>query len=115
MRREERIDELQEEFAKHVEEQTSKKRRNYVSVEQNRGKKKEYSQGSSGVTIKTREKPEAIHLPTNATKQHLNYSEQGCNPETSLENVSSALYSVLLSEFRGLRTVQLSTRAQFKG
>ena len=84
MRREERIDELQEEFAKHVEEQTSKKRRNYVSVEQNRGKKKEYSQGSSGVTIKTREKPEAIHLPTNATKQHLNYSEQGCNPETSL-------------------------------
>ena len=42
MRREERIDELQEEFAKHVEEQTGKKRRN-VSVEQNRGKKKEYS------------------------------------------------------------------------
>ena len=47
--------------------------------------KKEYSQGSSGETIKTREKPEAIHSPTNATKQHNNYSEQGFSkPETSL-------------------------------
>ena len=46
--------------------------------------KTEYSQGSSGETIKTREKPEAIHSPTNATKQHNNYSEQGCKPETSL-------------------------------
>ena len=30
----------------------------------------EYSQGNSGETNKTREKPEAIHSPTNATKQH---------------------------------------------
>ena len=48
----------------------------------------EYSQGNSGETNKTREKPEAIHTPTNATKQHKQYSEQGFSkPETSLYNV----------------------------
>ena len=37
----------------------------------------EYSQGNSGETHKTREKPEAIHSPTPATKQHnYQYSEQ---------------------------------------
>ena len=37
----------------------------------------EYSQGTSGETHKTREKPEAIHSPTSATKQHIyQYSEQ---------------------------------------
>ena len=37
----------------------------------------EYSQGNSGETHKNREKPEAIHSPTPATKQHnYQYSEQ---------------------------------------
>ena len=37
----------------------------------------EYSQGNSGETHKTREKPEAIHSSTSATKQHIyQYSEQ---------------------------------------
>ena len=47
--------------------------------------KTEYSSRSSAETIKTREKPESIHSPTNATKHHNNYSDQGYSiPETSL-------------------------------
>ena len=46
--------------------------------------KTEYSPGSSAETVKTRDKLEAIHSTTNATKQHNNHSEQGCKPETSL-------------------------------
>ena len=47
--------------------------------------KSEYSPGISAETKKIREKPEAIHSPTNATKQHNNYSDQGYSiPETSL-------------------------------
>ena len=37
----------------------------------------EYSQGTSGETQKNREKPEAIHSSTSATKQHIyQYSDQ---------------------------------------
>ena len=45
----------------------------------------EYSQGTSGETHKTREKPEAIHSSTSATKQHIyQYSEQ--------DNLNSSLW-----------------------
>ena len=41
--------------------------------------------GSSAEPNKTRGKPETIHSPTNATKQHNKYSDQGYSiPETSL-------------------------------
>ena len=47
--------------------------------------KTEYSPGSSAETNKIKEKPETIHSPTNATKQHNMYSDQGYSiPETSL-------------------------------
>ena len=47
--------------------------------------KTEYSPGSSAEPNKTRGKPETIHSPTNATKQHNKYSDQGYSiPETSL-------------------------------
>ena len=63
----------------------SKKETHTHNEHQQLPQKTEYSPGSSAETNKTRGKPETTHSPTNATKQHNKYSDQGYSiPETSL-------------------------------
>ena len=64
---------------------TLKKEADNHNEHQQLQQKTEYSPGSSAKPNKTRGNPENIHSPTNATKQHNKYSDQGYSiPETSL-------------------------------
>ena len=68
-----------------IQSKTMKKEADTHNEHQQLPQKMEYSPGSSAEPNKTRGKPEIIHSPTNATKQHNKYSDQRYSiPETSL-------------------------------